>query len=70
MIAVDHGKGDAYSDALPIAYIQGRVSYGVANESFAYAAITVVTSGVTPEQGRVGGLAVIKTNAAYLTGSL
>jgi hypothetical protein len=65
VIAVDSGKGDAFSDALPIAYLRGGVTQQVANRSFQLAAMTVFQRGATPEQGRVGALAVLKTNAAY-----
>jgi hypothetical protein len=65
-IAVGSGNGDAYSDALPVAYLRGGVSQEVANRSFGFAAMTVMQRGVTPEEGRVGTLAVLKTNAAYM----
>jgi hypothetical protein len=65
-IAVNSGKGDAYSDALPVAYLHGGVTQLVAERSFSLAAFTVLERGATPEAGRVGTLAVLKTNAAYL----
>ena len=65
-IAVGAGKGEAYSDALPVAYLHGGVTQAVADRSFSLAAFTVLESGATPEEGRVGTLAVLKTNATYL----
>ena len=65
-IAVGAGKGDAYSDALPVAYLHGGVTQAVADRSFSLAAFTVLERGATPEEGRAGTLAVLKTNAAYL----
>lgn len=66
-IAVEQGTGDPFSDAVPVAFLGARVPYGVANLAFAGGGRTAVVRGLTPEQGRVGGTAVAKTNAAYIT---
>lgn len=67
VIAVDSGKGDAFSDAVPVAFVDGGVSFVDANRAFRVAFGIVMANGVTPEQGRVGGLAIIKTEAAYVS---
>jgi hypothetical protein len=67
VIAVDSGKGDAFSDAVPVAFVDGGVSFVNANQAFRVAFGIVMANGVTPEQGRVGGLAIIKTEAAYVS---
>lgn len=65
VIAVDSGRGDAFSDAVPVAFLDGGVSFVNANQAFRVAFGIVMANGVTPEQGRVGGLAIVKTEAAY-----
>ncbi|WP_019873738.1 hypothetical protein [Sporichthya polymorpha] len=65
VIAVDAGKGDAFADAVPVAFVDGGVSFVNANEAFRHAFGIVAANGVTPEQGRVGGTAIVKTEAAY-----
>lgn len=67
VIAVDSGQGDAFSDAVPVAFVDGGVSFVTANEAFRTAFGIVLANGVTPEQGRVGGLAILKTEAAYVS---
>lgn len=67
VIAVDAGKGNAFSDAVPVAFTQGGVTFVDANQAFRVAFGVVLANGVTPEQGRVGGLAIIKTEAAYVS---
>lgn len=67
VIAVDSGKGDAFSDAVPVAFLDGGVSFVNANQAFRVAFGIVMANGVTPEQGRVGGLAIMKTEAAYVS---
>ena len=67
VIAVDAGRGDAFSDAVPVAFLDGGVSFVNANQAFRVAFGIVMANGVTPEQGRVGGLAIMKTEAAYVS---
>lgn len=67
VIAVDNGKGDAFADAVPVAFLDGGVSFVDANQAFRVALGIVTANGVTPEQGRVGGAAIVKTEAAYVS---
>ena len=70
VLAVKADKGDAFSDAVPVAFMGASVTFTTANRAFSSAAGTFLQNSPTPEQGRAGFLTIVKTEAAYAsTGS-
>lgn len=69
VIAVDGKRGNAFAEAVPVAFLRGGVTYIKANEAFEYAALTVFQKGydigTLAPQLMPGGLAILRTEAAY-----
>lgn len=71
VIAVDADKGNAFAQAVPVAFVRGKVTLVTANLAFEQAALIVGQEGAKDVAALVpqlapGGLAIIRTELAYL----
>ena len=71
VLAVDANQGNAFAHAVPVAFVHGTVSLVTANLAFKEAAIIVAREGAKDIPALVpqlapGGLAIIRTELAYL----